>query len=42
MQRKAVAIGVKHADGSFELSPAKNKRITLQESDQIIVVADFE
>jgi len=42
MQRKAVAIGVKRADGNFELSPAKNKRIMLQETDQIIVVADFE
>ena len=42
MHRKAVAIGFRKADGSFELCPHKQKKIKLSEGDQIIVVADFE
>ena len=42
MHRKAVAIGVRKGDGSFELCPNKQKKINLSQGDQIIVVADFE
>jgi hypothetical protein len=36
------AIGVRKSNGSFELSPHKQKKIKLSEGDQIIVIADFE
>jgi hypothetical protein len=42
LRRKAVAMGVRRANGSFELAPTKRAKITLNEGDEIIVVADFE
>ena len=42
MHRKAIAMGIKRADGSSELAPAKSKVMELRFGDQIIVVADFE
>ena len=42
MNRKAVALGIRKADGGFLLSPRKKTKITLVEGDQIIVIADFE
>ena len=41
MHRNAVAIGIRKGNGSFELSPHKQKKIQLSEGDQIIVIADF-
>lgn len=42
MLRKAIAMGIKRADGSSELAPARSKVVELAFGDQIIVVADFE
>jgi hypothetical protein len=42
MTRKAIAMGVKRADGASELAPPKSKTFKFAFGDQIIVVADFE
>ena len=42
MNRNAVAMGIRKADGGFLLSPSKRQKVTLAQGDQIIVIADFE
>jgi len=42
LNRKAVAMGIRFANGEFTLSPQKTRKFSLGAGDQIIVVADFE